>query len=117
MKLYFCRWQSPAPLTNQLWRQSDSVSAHFEEGLHMEPDKTIRINRPEDEQERRTVEPEAEGRPEIEEPQATGFGARFRQLIDQAKEGESRHNVKRQQLRQDRTKSFLMLAGSMVVMA
>jgi hypothetical protein len=83
----------------------------------MEPDKTTRINRPDEESERRTAEPEAEGRPEIEEPQSTGFGARFRQLIDQAKQGESRPNIKRQQLRQDRTKSFLMLAGSMVVMA
>jgi hypothetical protein len=83
----------------------------------MEPDKTTRINRPEEEPERRTAEPEAEARPEIEEPQAAGFGARFRQLIDQAKQGEARRNIKRQQLRQDRTKSFLMLAGSMVVMA
>ena len=82
----------------------------------MELDKTTRINRPEGEPER-TAEPEAEARPEIEEPQATGFGARFRQLIDQAKQGESRPNIKRQQLKQDRTKSFLMLAGSMVVMA
>ena len=83
----------------------------------MEADKTTRINRPEEEPEGRTAEPGAEERPEIEEPQATGFGARFRQLIDQAKQGESRPNIKRQQLKQDRTKSFLMLAGSMVVMA
>src|SRR5215831_18158073 len=117
MKLCFCRSQNPAPSTNQLWHQSDSVSAHFEEDRHMEPDKTTRINRPEEEPERRTAEPEVEARPEIEEPQAAGFGARFRQLIDQAKQGEPRPNIKRQQLRQDRTKSFLMLAGSMVVMA
>ena len=83
----------------------------------METDKTTRINNPEEEPERRTAEPGAEERAEIEEPQATGFGARFRQLIDQAKQGESRPNIKRQQLKQDRTKSFLMLAGSMVVMA
>ena len=41
----------------------------------MELDKTTRINRPEEEPEGRTAEPEAEGRPEIEEPQTTGFGA------------------------------------------
>jgi len=63
------------------------------------------------------LEPEPEGRNEIEEPQRTGFGARFRQLIEQAKQGESRPNIKREQLKQNRTKSFLILAGSMVVMA
>ena len=83
----------------------------------MEPDKTTRINRPEEEPEPRTLEPEPEGKNEIEEPQPTGFGARFRQLIEQAKQGESRPNIKREQLKQNRTKSFLMLAGSMVVMA
>ena len=53
---------------------------------------------------------------EIEEPRPTGLGARFRQLVEQAKQ-ESRPNIKREQLKQNRTKSFLMLAGSMVVMA
>src|SRR5437016_6309505 len=109
MKLCFCKWQNPAPSTSLHWRQSDLVSAHFEGDRHMEADKTTRINKPE-EPERRTAEPGAEERPEIEEPQATGLGARFRQLIDQAKQGESRPNIKRQQLKQDRTKSFLMLA-------
>src|SRR5258707_11663584 len=83
----------------------------------MEPDKTTRINRPEEEPEQRILEPEPEGRSEIEEPQPMGLGARFRQLIEQAKQGESRPNIKREQLKQNRTKSFLMLAGSMVVMA
>src|SRR5690242_4014304 len=117
MKLCFCKWQNPVPSTSLHWRRSDSALAHLEGDRHMEADKTTRINRPEEEPERRTAEQDAEERPEIEEPQATGFGARFRQLIDQAKQGEPRPNIKRQQLKQDRTKSFLMLAGSMVVMA
>ena len=83
----------------------------------MEQDKTTRINRPEEDPEQRILEPEPEGRNEIEEPQPKGVGARFRQLIEQAKQGESRPNIKREQLKQNRTKSFLMLAGSMVVMA
>jgi hypothetical protein len=83
----------------------------------MEPYKTTRINRPEEEPEQRISEPQPEGRNEIEEPQRTRLGARFRQLIEQAKQGESRPNIKREQLKQNRTKSFLMLAGSMVVMA
>jgi len=83
----------------------------------MASEKTTRINRPEEEPEHRSPDPQAEGPGEIEEPKPTGLGARFRQLIEQAKQGESRPNIQRQQLKQDRTKSFLMLAGSMVVMA
>ena len=81
----------------------------------MEPEKTNRIIRPEEQPERR--DPEAEGPSDIEVPKVTGFGARFRQLLEQAKQGESRSKIQRQQLKQDRTKSFLVLAGSMVVMA
>src|SRR5713226_8665504 len=83
----------------------------------MEPEKTTRIGKPEEESEHRAPEPEAEGTNETEEPKPIGLGARFRQLVAQAKQGESRHNIKREQLKQNRTKSFLMLAGSMVVMA
>ena len=83
----------------------------------MATEKTTRIIKPEDEPEHGNPEPEAEGPGEIEEPKPTGLGARFRQLLEQAKQGETRPNIQRQQLKQDRTKSFLMLAGSMVVMA
>ena len=83
----------------------------------MASEKTIRINKSEEEPEHQHLEPQAEEPGEIEEPKPTGLGARFRQLLDQAKQGESRPNIQRQQLKQDRTKSFLMLAGSLVVMA
>jgi len=82
----------------------------------MQPEKTTRISKPEEEPEHLEAEPEATAPAEIEEPPATGFGARLRQLVEQAKQ-DSRPNIKREQLKQNRTKSFLMLAGSMVVMA
>src|SRR5207244_9283180 len=76
-----------------------------------------RINKPEEEPEHQHPEPVAEGTSEIEEPRSAGFGARLRQLMTQSRQGASHPNIERQQLKQDRTKSFLMLAGSMVVMA
>lgn len=83
----------------------------------MAPERTTRINRPEEEPEHQHPEPGAEGTSEIEEPRPAGFGARLRQLVAQSRHGASHPNIKRQQLKQDRTKSFLMLAGSLVVMA
>jgi Bacterial conjugation TrbI-like protein len=83
----------------------------------MEPEKTIRISRPAEEPEQREVEPEVAAASEIEEPKAAGLGARLRQLVEQAKQGGSRPGIKREQLKQNRTKSFLVLAGSMVFMA
>lgn len=82
----------------------------------MEPEKTTRISKPEGEPEHLEAEPETGAPVEIEEPKPIGLGARLRQLIEQAKH-DSRPNIKREQLKQNRTKSFLMLAGSMVVMA
>jgi hypothetical protein len=82
----------------------------------MEREKTTRINKPEEKPEHGEAELETAVTPEIEEPKPTGFAARFRQLVEQAKQ-DSRPNIKREQLKQNRTKSFLMLAGSMVVMA
>ena len=82
----------------------------------MEPEKTTRISKPGDQPEHLEAEPEAAAPAEIEEPTRTGLGARFRQLVEQTKQ-DSRPNIKREQLKQNRTKSFLMLAGSMVVMA
>jgi Bacterial conjugation TrbI-like protein len=82
----------------------------------MEPEKTTRISKAEGEPERLEAGPEAGAPAEIEEPKPIGLGARLRQLVEQAKQ-DSRPNIKREQLKQNRTKSFLMLAGSMVVMA
>jgi hypothetical protein len=83
----------------------------------MEPEKTTRINKPEEELEHRDAEPVVGEPGKIEEPKPTGLGARLRQLVEQAKQGESRPSINREQLKQNRTKSFMMLAGSMVVMA
>jgi hypothetical protein len=82
----------------------------------MEPEKTTRISKLEGEPEHLEAEPENGAPVEIEEPKPIGLGARLRQLVEQAKQ-DSRPNIKREQLKQNRTKSFLMLAGSMVVMA
>ena len=83
----------------------------------MAPERTTRINRPEEEPEHQHPETGAASASEIEEPRPAGFGARLRQLVAQSRQGASHPNIQRQQLKQDRTKSFLMLAGSMVVMA
>lgn len=83
----------------------------------MEQEKTTRISRPAEEPERRGAEPEAPGISDIEEPKPSGLGARFWQLLEQAKQGGTRPGIKREQLKQNRTKSFLVLAGSMVFMA
>ena len=83
----------------------------------MAPERTTRINRPEEEPEHQHPEMGAASASETEEPRPAGFGARLRQLVAQSRQGASHPNIQRQQLKQDRTKSFLMLAGSMVVMA
>src|ERR1035438_10899544 len=83
----------------------------------MAPERTTRINRPEEEPEHQHPETGAASASETEEPRPAGFGARLRQLVAQSSQGASHPNIQRQQLKQDRTKSFLMLAGSMVVMA
>lgn len=83
----------------------------------MEPDKTARVNEPGQEPDQHDSKGKAEAEAELEESRPAGFGARFRQLIEQARQGQSRSNIKREQLKENRTKSFLMLAGSMVVMA
>src|SRR5581483_8275178 len=116
MRLSFYRWPNRARSTSPPWPRSALASARFEEDPHMEPEKTTRISKPEEEPEHMEAELEATAPAEIEEPPATGFGARLRQLVEQAKQ-DSRPNIKREQLKQNRTKSFLMLAGSMVVMA
>ena len=54
---------------------------------------------------------------ELQEPQATGFAAQLRQLMQRSPQGDARSNVKREQLKLNRTKSFLFLAGLTVVLA
>ena len=87
-------------------------------------DKTARVNELGEEPDQHDSKARAEAEAELEESRPTGLGARFRQLIEQVWQGQSRSNIKRQQLkpsgsspRQVRTKSFLLLAGAMVVMA
>ena len=61
-------------------------------------------------------EVEAEA-PELKEPQHTGFAAQLRQIMQRLPQGEARSNIKREQLKENRTKSFLLLAGFTVVLA
>src|SRR5579871_6647434 len=117
MRLCFCRWPSQERSISPHWPRSVLGSARFEEERGKEAEKTTRINKAEEGLEQRESELVADGPGEIEEPKATGLGARLRQLVEQAKHGEARPNINREQLKQNRTKSFMMLAGSMVIMA
>ena len=77
---------------------------------------TKRVVRNDDDEKPREAETEAEAS-EPQEPQATGFTAQLRQLMQRSPQGEARSNVKRDQLKIDRTKSFLLLASLTVVLA
>ena len=85
----------------------------------MKPDdKTERIKPVEDREENPSIERERESEvAEVQEPQPTGWAAQLRQIMHRPAQGEARTNIKRQQLREDRTKSFLLLAGLTVVLA
>jgi len=85
----------------------------------MKPDdKTERIKPVEDREENPSIERERESEAaEVQEPQPTGWAAQLRQIMRGSAQGEARTNIKRQQLREDRTKSFLLLAGLTVVLA
>ena len=85
----------------------------------MKPDdKTERIKSVEDREENPGIERERESEAaEVQEPQPTGWAAQLRQIMHRSAQGEARTNIKRQQLREDRTKSFLLLAGLTVVLA
>ena len=85
----------------------------------MKPDEnTQRIKPVEDHDESPNIEREHESEAaEVQEPQPTGWAAQLRQLMHGSAQGEARTNIKRQQLREDRTKSFLLLAGLTVVLA
>jgi len=85
----------------------------------MKPDdKTERIKPVEVREENPSIEREPESEAaEVQEPQPTGWAAQLRQIMHRPAQGEARTNIKRQQLREDRTKSFLLLAGLTVVLA
>lgn len=75
---------------------------------------TERVARNEDGQKPRS---EAEIEADASEPQGTGFTAQLRQMMLRSPQGDARNNVKREQLKLNRTKSFLFLAGFTVVLA
>jgi hypothetical protein len=58
------------------------------------------------------IEPETE----VPEPTRAGWSAQLRQIMQRTPQSEKRGNLKRQQLKEDRTKTFLVLAGSTVVL-
>src|SRR5258708_21499273 len=85
----------------------------------MKPDdKTERIKPGGDREENPSIERERESEAaEVQEPQPTGWAAQLRQIMQRSTQGEAKTNVKRQQLKEDRTKSFLLLAGLTVVLS
>ena len=81
-------------------------------------DTTRRIEPAEDRDDNIHVEHEVETEAaEVREPQPTGWAAQLRQIMQRSTQGEAKTNVKRQQLKEDRTKSFLLLAGLTVVLS
>src|ERR1700684_2418148 len=98
---------------------SVSESAVFEEVQRMKSDDTTRRIEPaEDRDDNIHVEHEVETEAaEVHEPQPTGWAAQLRQIMQRSTQGEAKTNVKRQQLKEDRTKSFLLLAGLTVVLS
>ncbi|MBV8904757.1 MAG: TrbI/VirB10 family protein, partial [Acidobacteriia bacterium] len=49
-------------------------------------------------------------------PEPFGWAAQMRQAMQRSAQGQARTNIKRDQLKEDRTKAFLLLAGSTVVL-
>ena len=81
-------------------------------------DRTRRIEVAEEHDENNHVEHEVETDPaDVRDSQPTGWAAQLRQLMQRSRQGEARTNIKRQQLKEDRTKSFLLLAGLTVVLS
>jgi hypothetical protein len=85
----------------------------------MKPDdRTRRIEPEDDRDEGLQVDHEVESEAvEEHEPQPNGWVAHLRQIMQRSTQGAARTNIKRQQLKEDRTKSFLLLAGLTVVLA
>ena len=81
-------------------------------------DRTRRIEGDEEHDENNQVEREVGIDPaEVRDSQPTGWVAQLRQAMQRSSQGEARTKVKRQQLKEDRTKSFLLLAGLTVVLS
>jgi hypothetical protein len=81
-------------------------------------DRTRRIEVPDEHDENNHVEHEVETDPaEVRDLEPTGWVAQLRQLMQRSTQGEARTNIKRQQLKEDRTKSFLLLAGLTIVLS
>src|ERR1700689_5001731 len=122
MKRCSCRSPTRGPWICRRSRRLVLESVVFVEDRLMNPDESVneKIERvtpvadgtkPHAERE---VEAEA---PELQEPQHTGFAAQLRQIMQRLPQGEARSNIKREQLKENRTKSFLLLAGLTVVLA
>ena len=70
-------------------------------------DSTRRIEDAEEHDENNHVEKEVETETaEVRDPQPRGWVSQLRQVMQRSSQGEARTNVKRQQLKEDRTKSF-----------
>ena len=85
----------------------------------MKPDEqTRRIQPAEDREEATNIgsDPEIEAA-EAQQTEPTGWAALLRRAMQRSGPGEVRTNIKRQQLKEDRTKSFLLLAGLTVVLS
>jgi hypothetical protein len=95
----------------------------------MESDATVRLNKQRyepDEEREEDLDLDADS-PEFEsladpggdipEPEPSGVGARFRKFMERPTTSEQKGSDKRKQLKEDRTKTFMMLAGGVVVMA
>ncbi len=85
----------------------------------MKPDdQTRRIQPAEDRGEATNIgsDPEVEAA-EAQQTEPTGWAALLRRAMQRSGPGEVRTNIKRQQLKEDRTKSFLLLAGLTVVLS
>ena len=85
----------------------------------MKPDDTTRRIEPaEDRDENTHIEPDPEiEAAEAQETEPTGWAALLRRVMQRSTQGEAKTNIKRQQLKEDRTKSFLLLAGLTVVLS
>src|SRR5579863_5973592 len=114
-----CKSPIRARLIFRRSRPSVSESAVFEEVQRMKSDDTTkRIEPAEDRDDNIHVEHEVETEAaELHEPQPTRWAAQLRQIMQRSTQGEAKTNVKRQQLKEDRTKSFLLLAGLTVVLS
>src|SRR5579872_5088048 len=117
---YFSKLPIRAPSTCRHWLRSALASAAFEEDRPMNPDDTVRDEKPEEQQDqtatRRIRKPDdpapvSEGKeatPAEPSPEPLGWAAQIRQAMQRSPQGEARANIKREQLREDRTKAFLL---------